>query len=352
MTLELIAAAARTPVGLTAESSAAAVRAGISRLREFSFVTADGTPLVLGSDPLLDRAAEGRDRMATMLEAVLDEILRKAGPRLIRRDQGCDVLLAVPENRPGFTDKDADALCRAALAHLNGRGVRSRGVVAARGHAGALAAVRQAIERVERRETRAESPFFLVLGVDSYLHSETLLWLETEQRLALPGIPNGFMPGEAASGVLLATKDVRAAAGLPCLAVVTGAGIAHEPLLRSSETGSFGIAIHDAVQRAASGLSLPRDAADAVYADINGERYRSDEWGFFALRGYRAMRSLAYLTPCDCWGDIGAAFGPMAMILAAQSFVRRYADGPRALVMAGSESGLRGAVFLESPRQT
>ncbi len=346
--LECVAVGARTPVGLSAETSAAAVRAGISRLREFSFIAASGKPMVLAADPRLADTAQGRARLWPMLVAVLDELLRKVGAGLARYQHGCEVLLALPETRPGFPEAEARWLHEATRAHLADRGVISRVVLAARGHAGALAAIDQATRRIAGRAA-SEAPVFIVLGLDSYHHPETLLWLEAQQRLALEGVPSGFTPGEAAAGLVLTTRAVRVAWGLPCLAVVTGAGVARESLSRTSETGSFGIALHDAVTQATSGLSLPADAADAVYCDINGERYRSEEWGFFALRGYRAIRSLAYLAPCDCWGDVGAAFGPLASILAIQSFVRGYAAGPRALIMAGSEGGLRGAICLRSP---
>lgn len=347
--LELIATGARTPVGLTAEASAAAVRAGISRIGEFPFIAANGAPVALGADSLLDPRAQGRARMWPLLQSVVDQLLKTLGPRLARLPHGCEVLLAVPETRPGFPEAEAQWLCQAVRAHLEARGVASRVVIAGRGHAGALAAIESAMRQVAERRAQAEGPVFMVLGLDSHHHPDTLLWLESGQRLALEGVPNGFIPGEAAGGLVLTTRAVRSAWGLPCLVVVTGAGVAHESLLRTSETGSFGVALSQAVGRAASGLSLPDDAADAVYCDINGERYRSEEWGFFAMRGSRAMRSPSYLAPCDCWGDVGAAFGPLATILAAQSFIRRYAAGPRALVMAGSESGLRGAVFLRSP---
>lgn len=347
--LELVAIGARTPVGLTAETSAAAVRAGISRLSEFSFIAANGEPIVLGTDPRLDHRAQGRARMWPMLQAVLDQLLHTAGAALARLRFGCDVFLAVPETRPGFPEAEAQWLCQATQSHLGSHGVASRVAIAGRGHAGALAAIHQAAQRVTQRRAQPEDPVFVILGVESHHHPETLLWLENEQRLAVEGCPNGFTPGEAAGGLVLTTKGLRSALGLPCLAVVTGAGVAQEPLLRTSETGSFGVGMHEAVARAGSGLSLPADAADTVYCDINGERYRSEEWGFFAMRGFRAMRSLEYLAPSDCWGDVGAAFGPLAIILATQAFARGYAAGPRALVMAGSESGLRGAVFLQSP---
>ena len=44
---------------------------------------------------------------------------------------------------------------------------------------------------------------FLVAGVDSYIHPDTLMWLEADQRLALEGNPNGFTPGTDTQRVLI-----------------------------------------------------------------------------------------------------------------------------------------------------
>ena len=49
--LEVVAIAARTPVGLTAATTAAAVRAGISRVIEFPFITRQGEPIITAADP-------------------------------------------------------------------------------------------------------------------------------------------------------------------------------------------------------------------------------------------------------------------------------------------------------------
>jgi 3-oxoacyl-[acyl-carrier-protein] synthase-1 len=86
---------------------------------------------------------------------------------------------------------------------------------------------------------------------------------------------------------------------------------------------------------------------DTLYSDINGERYRSEEWGFVAMKTPSLWKSLGYEAPGSCWGDVGAAFGTLAGVLAVQSYQRRYARGPRSLVMAGSDSGLRGAMLLQ-----
>jgi 3-oxoacyl-[acyl-carrier-protein] synthase-1 len=94
-------------------------------------------------------------------------------------------------------------------------------------------------------------------------------------------------------------------------------------------------------------LRLPAEAVDDVYGDINGERYRTDEWGFAVLRTNHALRSVQSEVPTQCWGDVGAASGALGCMLAVRAWARGYAKGTRALVWAGSDGGLRSAVVLE-----
>ncbi|PRP93614.1 hypothetical protein [Enhygromyxa salina] len=100
---------------------------------------------------------------------------------------------------------------------------------------------------------------------------------------------------------------------------------------------------------ALAGLRLPAEAAGMIFSDINGERYRSEEWGFVALRAPEAFGSSSYEAPVDCWGDVGAASGALFGVLSVRSWARGYALGSRALLMTGSTSGLRGAILLAQP---
>ena len=104
-----------------------------------------------------------------------------------------------------------------------------------------------------------------------------------------------------------------------------------------------------AVQTAVSGLNPPAQRVGDVYCDINGERYRSEEWGFVCLRlSHYFDDPTAFHSPAECWGDVGAASGPLLSMLACQAFARGYATGVRALVWASSEGGHRGAAVFES----
>lgn len=95
-------------------------------------------------------------------------------------------------------------------------------------------------------------------------------------------------------------------------------------------------------------LSLdPSKQVDEVYCDINGERYRTEEWGFALLRTADRMGTTAYTTAVGEWGDVGAASGALLMILAVQAWQRGYARGESSLVWSSSDGGLRAATVLQ-----
>ena len=343
--VEVVAVGARTPVGYTAESCAAAVRAGISRYAEYPFLDARGEPVVTASDGLLDRKLEGRERVVPLLESVLDEVAEKLGAGLLQGSR-LRLLLALPEPRPGLSQDDAAWITNVMQARLSRMNPQARVETVGGGHAGAILAVEQAV----RECAEGRDALFLVAGADSYHHAATFMWLERSRRFAQPGIRGGFTPGEGAGCLALMSAGLRRRLRLHRLAIVRGVGTARERQLRDSDTGSFGVGMTQAVEAAVEGLDLPREGIDDLYTDINGERYRSEEWGFVALRTPSVWKSPQYKAPSDCWGDVGAASGVLGGVLAVRAFARGYARGPRAMVLAGSDGGLRGAMLLQAPQ--
>lgn len=341
--LEIVAVGARTPVGLTAAASAAAIRAGISGVREYPFVMADGEPALLASDRRLPATLTAADRMVSLGASALAEIAAAAGPAATHPGS-LHVVLAIPELRPGFEPTDATTVERGLTEQLRLHWPHAKLGLAGRGHAGVALAVEQSLHA---GQPKGEGPLTLVLGVDSYLQPETLLWLEKTRKLGKEA-RSGLIPGEAAGAVLLAPTGLRRQLRLPSLGRLHGVGTAHERLLPDSDTGSFGEGLTHALRKAMAGLKLPEDAADDVYLDINGERYRSEEWGFCAMRFSSAFRSLDYHAPAALWGDVGAATGALAIVLAVESWARGYARGARAVVMTGSLGGNRGAMVLDA----
>ncbi len=348
--LEVVAIGARTPVGLTAETSAAAVRAGIIRTSDcpFAAVDADGEPKRVAADPRLGFAIAGVDRLVPLACSAIDEVVGKLGRASSMVP--IEVVLALPEARPGMSDRALDDLVRRLPveldASLRARGVTAEFAVGGRGNAGVAAA----IERVAQSTGRRDEGLTLVVGIDSFHHPDTLLWLEHARHFGSDA-RTAIVPGEAAGCLALAPTRLRKRLGLPWLAAISGVGIANEPCAPDSETGSFGIGMANAIKGALAGVSLPAQAVDTTYGDINGERYRSEEWAFVAMRIPSAFKTLQYVAPASSWGDVGAASGALAAVLAVQSWARKYARGPRALVIGGSRNGTRGAILLVDPKE-
>jgi 3-oxoacyl-[acyl-carrier-protein] synthase I len=110
------------------------------------------------------------------------------------------------------------------------------------------------------------------------------------------------------------------------------------------------LALTEAVHGATASLAGPNERVDDVYCDLNGERYRSEEWGLTLLRSAeRFVDGTRTTTATGSWGDMGAASGALSCVLAARAWARDYAAGPLALVWGSSMNGLRSAVLLERP---
>jgi len=267
--VHIVAVAARTPVGLTAEESAASVRAGISRLQLHPFmVNGLGKPLRCARDGLLEAGTQGLSRLRVLATAVLEELRRKLGtleaPRL---------LLVLPESRPGFSEADALSMVEALTSDRGTGSWSPRVELGGRGHAGVL----QALEVAEQRLISGSEELCVVLGVDSYHDADSLDWLASQFRLAGEGARTGFIPGEAAAGLVLARSSLQRKLGLVSLARVRGVGTATETRLIHGDEEVLGKGLARAIQGATRELKLPDEALDSVYCDLNGERYRTEE---------------------------------------------------------------------------
>jgi 3-oxoacyl-[acyl-carrier-protein] synthase-1 len=91
---------------------------------------------------------------------------------------------------------------------------------------------------------------------------------------------------------------------------------------------------------------------DDIIGDMNGEPYRADEYAFAIVRtSRRFVDAGTFQAPADCWGDVGAASGPLFAVLATAAASRGYARGPHTLLWTSSESGERTALVLYSECQ-
>lgn len=295
-----------------------------------------GEPLKCGWDPILDPYLIGVERIAALARAPLEELFGKMGPSLTA---GAPLILVLPERRPGL-DADEESELLATVRSFIGD---CRLELGPRGHAGSLSALLRGQELLKQG-----APLVVILAVDSYLDPETLRWLDDDDRLCGSAVRGAFPPGEAGVALALASVPAPRGGGRACGALVRGVGVATESRSKDSDEGVLGEGLTEALRSAAASLRLPEEAVDAMYCDINGERHRTDDWVFTQLRfpGV-ARRASDYQLVADCVGDVGAATGALACVLAMRAWDREIAAGPRALIWAGSDSGLRAAAILQ-----
>jgi 3-oxoacyl-[acyl-carrier-protein] synthase-1 len=342
--IHLVALSARTPVGFRAESSAAAIRAAVSRVTTHPiFVDAEGEPVRCGRDAQLSPKLIGRERLLELAELALAELVEKLAAHG-RADGPLPVLLALPEARPGFDAADAQWVARSLTARTPGARIDAQTVGS--GHAGGAWGIAEAIKRIQQQR----SELCIVGGADSYLDGATLDWLEEARRLACQGSRSGFSPGEGASFVALASDGLRRQLRLPSLGVIRAAACTVETRLEASPESLQGEALTAAFQKVAADLRRPDERFDDCYCDINGERARTDDFAFALLRVGGLFRDGSdYRTPVAAVGDQGAATISLNCVLAARSWARQYASGTTALIFGASWAGSRGAVLLERP---
>jgi 3-oxoacyl-[acyl-carrier-protein] synthase I len=342
--IHVVATSARTPLGLNGAASAAAYRAGISAAREHPyFVDVAGDAVTVAVDTLLDPALTGPQRLLALatdaLQSVFGAYATQAGAPV-----RIPLCLALPESRPGFSAEDACAIRDGLGQWKSTAGVVGEITMSMQGHAAGLALFETAMQRIHQGVT----PLCLVGGVESYLHPDTVEWLDANRQLVGARSRSAFVPGEGAGFCLLMNDEEVQRLGWQPLATVTGVAVGRESKLIRTNEICLGVGLTDVVRNVAAKTGSSQ-RINGIICDINGERYRGEEWSYVCLRLPQLFDDpSAYWSPADCWGDLGAAGGPAFATLAIEASMRGYANGPSTMLWASSEGGLRAAVVVET----
>jgi 3-oxoacyl-[acyl-carrier-protein] synthase I len=253
-------------------------------------------------------------------------------------------LIVLPEKRPGIPDNFRTEFARRfATALSTDINIQELQCYQA-GHAGGFYCMEQALTMLRS----GHSQFCLVGGIESYLEPETLEWLDDQDQLHSETTIWGFCPGEGAGFCLLSTAQVATSYCLPALIELLSAASATEPCPMKTETVCIGQGLSEAFKRSLAHLP-PDSKVNHTICDMNGEPYRGNEYGFSVLRSPgKFADDEDFMTPADCWGDVGAASGLLFAILATFAAQKQYSPGPNVLIWASSEGGLRGTALLQA----
>ena len=340
-----------SPVGLTAAATAAALRAGISRVREtrlkdsqFDFRVAGVLPdehlppLVPDLVEVMKRMPSRHRRLVLLGAPALQEVaVACEGP--------LPLVLALPEPQSW-----GDPIGESFLEHLQvqaGVRVDAASRVLRLGRAGGLVAVAQGLELLATRRVQQ----VLVGGVDTYWDARLLAHLDAEDRLTRRDVADGFIPGEGAAFLWLGVHGTAKRLGRKSVACISGAGLGREPGHRYSSEPYLGEGLAQAFQRLFAGLPARSPKVRCVYAGFNGEGFWTKEWGVAYLRHSQCFEAdLRMEHPAEYTGDAGAALGPMMLGAAAVGLRKGYREGP-CLVWSSSDREERAAVMVQSATQ-
>jgi len=366
--LAITGVGAVTPVGLSAPASAAALRAGISRMGSLQSGEEHGPegavpPRTGGRVPLEwfdggPRIEEwpGHERFEVplpppehlLIEDGTERLVRLAVPAVVESWKQAVGDAPPPRDWGLFLGLDTEEepqtgarLIEALTAALGGFRPALTEVVA-EGRAAGLAALHKAATAIAGGQIAGA----LVGGVDSLVRPTTYKRLEDAGIVKGPSNEHGIISGEAAAFLVL---DKLSRTGY-CVAVLDGTGTADEPTA-GTQKPNCGEGLTAALRRARAAAPLPY--APLMICDLNGDRYRALEWGLAFPRALGDLKwrqdlptSGEFWHPADCIGDVGAASGMVCCVWAAEALRRGYALTERVLVWGASEGGLRSAAIL------
>lgn len=341
----LVGLGAATALGASAAATGAAVRAGIAGFGDHPYMLdARGDPFVVAMAGWLDPGMQAQGRMVELARSAAIEAVQGAPAAAAA---ALTAFVGLPESRPGLDASLADAIS-GALSDRRMPGAAAANVhVLTIGHASGL----MALEAGTRMLHQGGAEFVLAGGVDSQIDADTLEWLDCCDRLHVSTNGWGYVPGEAAAFCLLCTARTAERHGLDPLGSIGAFGVAEEANRIYTQTICIGRGLTQAVRQTLD--AMPAGAiVNATICDQNGEAYRADECGFMLSRtAERFAAPTEFATPADCWGDVGAASGPLFVLLAACAARKGYAKGPRTLLWASSEGGARSAALFEAECQ-
>jgi 3-oxoacyl-[acyl-carrier-protein] synthase-1 len=327
-----------TSVGSSSASSCAAMRAKVAGFTEVPYKDISNEPVVGAPVTFVQSNSKGIVRLVDLAVPALRECARFL-PR--SEIESTPLLLVLADSaRPGVPERPAEVLEEIGRRIGVSFGEDSR--VFPYGAIGGAIALQHARRLIGQRRIR----WCIIGGVDSFLDQRQLRWLEHGRRLKRPNQPDGMIPGEAASFVLVGATPVNQDV---CVAVM-GIGVSKTPADDRSQPRAADIvsAMRGAI--ADAGVSLSDVGFEIT--DLTGERDMAVDHALAITRTFvDPQPQLRYWHMAMSLGSIGAASIPCAMAWALQSSLRGYAQGVCAMCTAISEASAKGAVVVALQRR-
>jgi len=336
--LSIVASGLVTAVGFNSASSLAALRAGVSGIRETYLADRQSGNLLSGGKVDLPHWWEDLGKVVDLAAPAIDECLYAALPEEPER---IPILLGVASpDRPGrWASLDTQLLEKIELKLDLPHHPESRTFAA--GQTAGIHGMIAAYDILAKRKARC----CIIAGADSYLQQDTIDAYVAQRRIMTEDNSNGFLPGEAGAAVLVTLGGWGKGSHLQ----VRGLGMANEPAPIASEEPFRGEGLTEAVRLALKDANLTLEDLAWSLTDITFEHYKFKEAAFATGRLSRDNREDLFdiWHPIEHLGEIGAAMVPVLLAWALHAGQKDYAPGARALCHVGNDGHERAAWVTE-----
>jgi 3-oxoacyl-[acyl-carrier-protein] synthase-1 len=355
-------------------TSCASARAGLSRASELPYTVVapdgDSRPATGHQASFLTRGFRGDARLVRLLAAALGDLIRGV-PQDIW-SLGIDAYVALPATFRDDSNQEIDRTTSpwetsptTAADMVRGRVMVDKAcgaaglsapfasltVITGGSPSGAIAFEAAALGIQVGRH-----PLALVMAADAPVDLDRLASLHARGRLKGPSVPAGVFPGEMGACALVASHGFAATLGRPGVGQIIQPGSLDAPYSFGAGTPPDAVAWATVAGSAAGALPAVGLGHGAWYiVDLNGEPYRSREWGSLVARmrqSFPAVDTDRPWIPALSFGDVGAATALAATAQALQAIARRYAPAQAAIVVNAADGSLRTAFAVAGPVRT
>lgn len=324
-----------TGVGLDAPSSCAAIRAAIDNFQETRFMDSGGE-WIQGCEVPLEEPWRGTRKLAKMLALALQECA-DSDPE-ISLEQMPVIICVSEKERPGRIEHLDNHVFFETQQELGIR-FHEKSELVDHGRVGSMVALRMARKMIYEQKIEK----VIVAGVDSLLNAPALSAYEERERLLTSQNSNGFIPGEAASAVLITRPRAEPDPQLVCI----GLGFGVEKATIDAELPLRADGLVHALREATEDAGCTLGDLDFRITDVSGEQYGFKEAALAMTRELRKRKEeLDIWHPAECIGEVGAAIGSVMINLSKSAAENNYAPGKNMLFHISNDDGKRAAAVF------
>ncbi len=340
-----------TSVGHDVKTACASIRAGLKRAVKLDNFYAESKAgygewedgLVTGHPVFEDDYDDTETRLFSLTSMVFEDLYNFSGDdkALI---ENTPLFLVLPENyRKKIDEEKFKQYVSDISAEYSFKNVQI--TIFNEGHAGMIIALSKAVESINNSLFERA----IIAGIDSLIGFDDLSLFNSHKRLKTELNSDGFIPGEAASAFLIekTTTAKKRKATINAVIDVISTGHEDDHLLSGNYATATGLTnvISAMILAMESEKEENELLPSAIISDLNGEPYRFEEW---SMAQPKVMNKVAgdkeMIFPVKNIGDTGAASSGVSICVAVRTMEKKEGD---ILVLASSDSGERGAVYLK-----